>query len=74
MSSVLSYNSFDLKSVLTNKFDRKEKGTVNLNIEQDDKEDEKIQDNDGDTETRIHESTFVKQFFYFFFMAMMYLG
>ena len=47
---------------------------MNLNIEQDVKEDEKIQDNDGDTETRIHESTFVKQFFYFFFMAMMYLG
>ena len=74
MSSVLSYNSFDLKSVLTKKFDRREKGTVNLNIEQNIKEGEKIQDNDDDRETRIHEPTFVKQFFYFFFMAMMYLG
>ena len=75
LSSVLSYNSFNLAPVLNlrknSEKDKEQKKEEQAEEEQGEKETE---DEQGKSEDQLHESTFMKQLIYFLLMTTMNAG
>ena len=69
LSSVLSYNSFNLAPVLNLRKNSKKEEQV-----EDEQGEKETEDEQGKSKDQLHESTFIKQLIYFLLMTTMNAG